>query len=91
MKVHLTRTIYHGALPITAVDVRMPGPAIDLERPPRNVNHLFWHIAQITSLPVNVTAQLCAPDAEAILDAFDAVLASVRQAARIISGAYRNV
>lgn len=87
MSVKLQRPIYRGPVRITDVEVRMPLRSVDLTRPPRGVSDVAWFLSNVTDLTIADADELDLDDAEAILEAYDSLLVSVRASARAIISA----
>lgn len=94
MRVALSSPISIGIRRIAETDVRLPPPDVDLTRPPsgarRGLPRLAWHLAQITDLPLGALAQLGEADVDAIISAYDEVLANVRAGTRQITRAMKG-
>lgn len=90
MIVTLTHPITNRPRAITQAVIHMPGPDVDLVRPPAHLSRLKWHISNISDVPVDAVDLLDESDLERILDGYDAVLANFRATARAIGGGSRN-
>lgn len=91
MKIALSSPISHGIRLYTEVEVHLPGPHVDLARPPRGMSRLAWHVSRISDLPADAVRQLSEVDTHAILDGCSELITEMRAFSRALTSAHQKV